>query len=64
MPEKLGCATGKAAAPGSGAEIVFATWGGAEINNLTRAYATRADFLGAMAQQKAARAAGQQPKPA
>jgi len=29
-----------AAAPGSGGEIVFATWGGAEINNLTRAYAT------------------------
>lgn len=29
-----------AAAPGSGGEIVFATWGGAEIKNLTRAYAT------------------------
>jgi len=25
------------AAPGSGGEIVFATWGGAEIKNLTRA---------------------------
>jgi putative spermidine/putrescine transport system substrate-binding protein len=29
-----------AAAPGSGGDIVFATWGGNEINNLTRAYAT------------------------
>jgi putative spermidine/putrescine transport system substrate-binding protein len=28
------------AAPGSGGEIVFATWGGTEIKNLTRAYAT------------------------
>ena len=29
-----------AAAPGSGGEIVFATWGGTEIKNLTRAFAT------------------------
>jgi putative spermidine/putrescine transport system substrate-binding protein len=29
-----------AAAPGAGGEIVFATWGGNEIKNLTRAYAT------------------------
>ncbi len=28
------------AAPGSGGEIVFATWGGTEIKNLTRAFAT------------------------